>query len=151
MVTNAVRPRWAEFGSMLAAWRRMAGLTQAEFAILIGKSKGYTYQLESGRIRPPLNRERVDLIAQALGVNGAAVWEASVEFGTPEDVRDYWRDGKPGEVTDNELLGLVLSASDIAREQQVDAYTRKGRANAADWLESYARVIHRLRGAGEGK
>ena len=151
MVSNAVIPRWAEFGSMLAAWRKMAGLSQRDLASLIGKSTGYTYQLESGRIRPPLVRDRACELADALGVDSDTVWSAAVEFGTPDDVREYWCNGKPGAVTDSELIGLVLSASDIAREQQVDAYTRKGRANAADWLESYARVIHRLRGAGEGK
>lgn len=68
------KKRELSFGERIKAWRERAALTQAELDAAIGKTRGYTSQLEGGHIKKPPDRDTCEQIARAVGVPKLEVW-----------------------------------------------------------------------------
>lgn len=125
------------FGERIKAWRERAVLTQAELDAAIGKTRGYTSQLEGGHIKKPPDRTTCEGLARALGVPKSEVWR----YAARERLREF--DAELLSFHDDELArtGTDRDGDRGDRERDLlDACRRFGR-NAPTVMAALTRML----------
>jgi len=115
--------REATWGAYVRKLRLKAGYGLRRFATLLGYRPSNYCNLETGKQRPPKDRQRLTEIADALGLaQGTAEWKRFFDLAAraldeplPADVQEYARDRKVIPVLLRTTEGKKLSDAEILR------------------------------------
>ena len=101
-------------GERIKYYREQAGMTQQELAAKAGVSYQAISKYENG-IVTNIPTKRLQIIADALGTNGAVLMGYNNEFHNLDKTPDEWRD----ELRQNPDLRMLLSASSKLNEEDI--------------------------------
>lgn len=101
-------------GERIKYYRELAGLTQQELAAKAGVSYQAISKYENG-IVTNIPTKRLQIIADALGTNGAVLMGYNQDNRNSDKTPDEWRD----ELRSNPDLRMLLSASSKLNEEDI--------------------------------
>lgn len=101
-------------GERIKYYREMAGMTQQELATKAGVSYQAISKYENGVVTN-IPTKRLQLIADALGTNGAVLMGYKQEYHDSDKTANEWRE----ELRANPDLRMLLSASSKLNEEDI--------------------------------
>lgn len=113
-------------GEILKAWREYRGMRPAELAKIIGASRSYIHQIETGEIKQP--NKYLTPILQALDLTASDVYEFK---GPPVTSKDYLRidqNSEPQQLTTKKLsqeIETYLESLPPNHQQEAIAFFRR--------------------------